>query len=51
MFSNSLKSTGILIYIRNSYPWQHKTEYLALHILELQFWNAKSKDKAAQGKK
>lgn len=49
-FSNSLKATEILIYTRNSYPWQQKTEYPALHILELQVWNAKSKDKAALGK-
>lgn len=48
--TESLKSTEILIYTRNSYPWQHRTEYPALHILELQFWNVKSKDKAALGK-
>lgn len=49
-FSNSLKTKEILIYTRNSYPWQHRTEYPALHILELQFRNAKSKNKAARGK-
>lgn len=49
--NESLKATEILICTRNSYPWQHKTEYPALHILELQFRNAESKDKAALGKK
>lgn len=49
-FSNSLKATEMLIYTRNSYPWQQRTEYPALHILELQFRKAKSKDKAALGK-
>lgn len=39
------------MYTRNSYPWQQRTEYPALHILELQFRNAKSKDKAALGEK
>lgn len=47
---NSLKSWEILNYTQNSYPWQHRTEYPALHILELQFWNVNSKDKAALGK-
>lgn len=42
------KKQQILIYY--SYPWRQGTEYSALYILALQLCNAKSKDKAAQGK-